>query len=72
MSEEYIESHYSEIIGHESDIETRQIKDDCTKDGLSRCNRWFIEAFSNAGETVTIIENDYIDTIQFSQMEALI
>ncbi len=64
MSEKYIDSHYGEIIGHESEIETRLIKEDCTKDGLIRCNGWFVEAFSNAGETVTIIENNYEETIE--------
>ena len=34
MTEKYIEDHFSEIIGHESEIESRLIEADCTPDGL--------------------------------------
>ena len=59
MTEDYIETHFDEIIGHESEIESRQIRGDCTIGDLKRCNRWFIEAFRNAGERVTLIEDDF-------------
>ena len=59
MTEEYIETHYDSIIAHESDIETRLIKADCSLEGLKECNRWFINAFSDAGENVVIIDGDY-------------
>ena len=59
MSEEYIEGHYEEIIGHESGIESRLIKEDCTMEGLKQCNRWFIDAFGSAGEKVVLIEDDF-------------
>ena len=42
MTEEYIEDHFNEIIGHESDLEARLIKEDCTIDDLKQCNRCFI------------------------------
>ena len=63
MTEEYIDDHYSEIIGHESEIETRMIEADCTPDGLKQCNRWFIDAFGGAGGKVVLIEDDHSRTL---------
>ena len=59
MTEEYIETHFDEIIRHESEIESRLIKGDCTISGLKQWNRWFMEAFRNAGERVSLIEDDF-------------
>ena len=59
MTESYIDKHFGEILGHESDIESRLIEADCTAEGLKQCNRWFIEAFGAAGEDVVLIEDDY-------------
>ena len=53
MTEEYIEDHFDDIIGHESEIESRLIKD------LKQCNRWFIDTFGSAGEMVMLIEDDF-------------
>ena len=39
MSENYIENHFGEIIGYESEIEARMIDADCTKDSLKADNR---------------------------------
>ena len=58
-TEDYIEEHFDEIIGHESDIESRLIEAGCSLDGLKKCNKWFIDAFGNTGEKVVKIENDY-------------
>jgi hypothetical protein len=63
MTEEYIEDHFDEIIGHESEIESRLVKEGCTKDDLKQCNRWFIDAFSKAGENVVLIEGDFGKTL---------
>ena len=63
MSEEYIENHFGEIIEHESEVENRLIKADCTADDLKQCNRWFIDFFSSAGEKVVIIEDDFNETL---------
>ena len=63
MTGDYIETHFDEIVGHESEIESRLIKDDCTISDIKQGNRWFIEAFSNAGETVTLIEDDFGEAI---------
>ena len=59
MTEDYIENHYDEIVGHESDIESRLVESDCTPGELKQCNRWFIDAFGSAGEKIFLIENDY-------------
>ena len=63
MTEEYIDHHYDEIIVHESEIESRLIKEDCTIDDLKQCNRWFIDEFSSAGEKVVLIEDDFEKTL---------
>ena len=64
MTEEYIDSHYDLVLGHESDIESRLIEADCTAEELKQCNRWFIDAFSAAGENVVLIEDDYEKTLE--------
>ena len=64
MTEEYIDSHYSDIIEHESDVETRLFKADCSINELKECNRWFIDSFGASGEKVVIIEDDYNKTIE--------
>ena len=64
MTENYIENHFDEIIAHESEIETRSIEADCTVEDLKQCNRWFIDAFSNAGEKVMLIEDDFEDVLK--------
>ena len=63
MSEEYIEDHFDAIIVHESEVENRLIKADCTADDLKQCNRWFIDSFSSVGEKVVIIEDDFDKTL---------
>ena len=63
MSERYIENHFGEIIGHESDIESRLVSADCTMDILKADNRNKIEGFRRAGEQVVVIEKDYEKTI---------
>ena len=59
MTEDYIQTHFDEIIAHESEIESRRIPADCTISDLKKCNRWFIEAFRSAGERVVLIEDDF-------------
>ena len=64
MSERYIENHFSEIIGYESEIEARMIDADCTIDGLMEDNRSAVDGFQNAGEQVVMINSDYEQTIK--------
>jgi len=59
MTEDYIDDHFSEIIGHESEIESRLIEADCTPDGLKQCNRWFIDTFGSTSEKIVLITDDY-------------
>ncbi len=64
MTSEYIESHFSDIIGHASDIETRMADEDCTIESLQADNRSIIDGFQLSGEPVTVIQEDYEKTIQ--------
>ena len=63
MSEGYIENHSGEIIGHESEIESRLVYADCTMDVLKADNKSIIDGFQRAGEQVMVIEEDYEKTI---------
>ena len=45
MSEKYIEDHFSEIIGHASEIESRLSDADCTMDSLKTDNSEVINGF---------------------------
>ena len=59
MTGRYIENHFDEIIGHESEIENRLVDSDCTITGLIEDNERFINGFQKAGERVTLIDSDY-------------
>ena len=59
MSEGYIEKHFREIIGHESDLESRLVEADCTVDSLKADNRSILDGFRNAGEQIVLIDSDY-------------
>ena len=63
MTEDYIDAHFDEIIGHESEIETRLISADCTPEALKADNRRYMDAFDRAGERVARIEGDYKRTL---------
>ena len=64
MSENYIENHFGEIIGHESEIEDRLINADCTMDNLKADNKSIINGFQHAGEQIVLIDFDYEQTIK--------
>ena len=63
MSERYIENHFGEIIGHESEIASRLVYADCTMGVLKADNKRIIDGFQRAGEQVMVIEKDYEKTI---------
>ncbi len=63
MTEKYIEDHFNEIIGHESDIESRLVDADCTKESLMADNRSMIDGFRLVGEQIVLIDEDYKQTI---------
>ena len=65
MSEKYIENHFDEIIGYESEIEARMIDADCTKESLKADNRKILSGFQHAGEQVVLIDSDYEQTIKW-------
>ena len=64
MSERYIRSHFGEIIGHESEIESRLVDADCTVDDLKIDNKSVIDGFQDAGEQIVLIDSDYEQTIE--------
>ena len=64
MSERYIENHFGEIIGHESEIEDRLINADCTMDSLKADNKSIINGFQHAGEQIVLIDFDYEQTLK--------
>lgn len=59
MTAEYIEKHFDEIIGHESQIEGRLVDSDCTIEGLKEDNKTYLEGFLQTGERVVLIDSDY-------------
>ena len=64
MSERYIENHFGEIIGHESEIESRLAEADCTMDVLKADNKSIINGFQDVGEQIVLIDSDYEQTIE--------
>ncbi len=64
MSDEYIDSHFTEIKGHASDVEARLDDSWCTARQLMRDNRRVIEGFRGAGEPITLITGPYEETIR--------
>ncbi|MBQ6148840.1 MAG: AAA family ATPase [Oscillospiraceae bacterium] len=64
MTDRYIEDHFSEIIVHASDIESRLSVSDCTIDNLKNDNREVINGFQHASEQVVLIDSDYEQTIK--------
>ena len=63
MASEYIKSHFDDITGRASEIETRIADEDCTLDSLEADNRNIIDGFHRAGEQVTVVKDDYEKTI---------
>ena len=64
MSGEYIETHYGDIVGHGSVIETRFADPDITIDSLKKDNAFYISGFQKAGEQVAVIVSDFEQTLQ--------
>ena len=63
MTEEYIDAHYAEIVGHGSEIESRQDDSDCTIGSLKESNRKIIDGYWGSGEQVVLIDSDYEQAI---------
>ena len=63
MTDNYIESHFSEIIKHGSDIESRLDDSDCTVEWIKAENQSFIKSFNSKDDQVVMIYDDYEKTI---------
>ena len=64
MTEQYIDSHFDDIIVHESEIESRLIGADCTIGSLKTDNRTVINGFQHTGEQVVLIDSGYEQAIE--------
>ena len=64
MSDEYIDSHFADIKSHGSDIENRLDDSYCTVGQMKKDNHRFIDCFRSAGEQITLITDDYEDSIR--------
>ena len=64
MTDAYIDNHIDDIRKHGSDIETRLFDTDDTVDSLKADNHLYINEFTQSGETVTLIDDDYEKAIQ--------
>jgi len=64
LSEEYIDSHYEDIIRHRSDIETRLDDSYCSRELLKRENRFYIDGCIKNGLPVNIIDGNYESAIE--------
>lgn len=58
MTDHYIDSHFSDIIEHGSDIESRLDDSDCTVEWIKAENRSFINEFQSKNNLV-MIDDDY-------------
>jgi hypothetical protein len=59
MSGEYVKSHFNDVTGHASEIESRKADEDCTLENMQADNQRIINGFRCAGEPVIVIEDDY-------------
>ena len=64
MTDAYIDAHIDDIRKHGSDIETRLFDTDNTIDSLKADNHQYINEFTQSGEPVTMIDEDYEKAIQ--------
>ena len=59
MTDNYIDSHFDEIISHESDIEKRIKGESCTIQSLKEDNHAYIDKCKENGEKIFLIDKDY-------------
>lgn len=64
MTDAFIDAHMDDIKKHSSDIETRLKDTDITADSLKADNHYYINSFSQNGEDITLIDDDYEETIK--------
>lgn len=63
MTDRYINNHFCEIISHSSDIESRLDDSYCTAEYLIAENRKAEKGFTESGEKILLIDNDYESSI---------
>lgn len=68
MTEDYIEDHFDDIIRYESEVESRIVEADCSIEGLKQCNKCFIDAFSDAGDRIILIKDDYEKALEEGEL----
>lgn len=64
MTDAYIDVHIDDINRHGSEIESRLFDTGHTSDALKADNHYYINSFLRSGEHVTLIDDDYEDTIK--------
>ena len=64
MTDRFIDACFDEIRRYSSVIEARQDDSYCTAENLKRDNRNYIAGFQKSGEPVTLIDTDYVGTIE--------
>lgn len=64
MTDDYIELHIDKINDHANDIETRLCDTDNDIESFKADNHYYINGFSQNGEQVTLIDIDYMATIE--------
>lgn len=69
MTENYIESHFNEIKVHASDIEARLDDSYCTIENLKRDNQNIINGYTQTGESIVLIDDDYTKVLYESIIE---
>ena len=63
MTDTYIDAHFDKIRNHASDMEKRLYDTDYTSDSLKADNHFYIDAFTQSGEEITLIDGNYDETI---------
>ena len=64
MTNDYIKSHYDEIINHAYDIEKRVDDSDCNIENLIKDNQKYMNDFNNQYNDLIIIDDDYEKSIK--------
>ena len=63
MTDDFIDAHIDEIKNHNSDIEKRLYNSEITSNSLKFDNHYYIDGFTQCGESVTLIDTDYEEAI---------
>jgi 2-phosphoglycerate kinase len=64
MTDGYIDTHFSEIITHGFDIESRRDDSGCSVRSLKEDNRAFVERCRKSGEQIVLIDSEYEQAVR--------